>query len=374
MSYLELDSDISSKIIERYVLTPPAVFTGGGTTYSDGTYTGRQFTTSGTLVVGTAGYFKALIVDAGNNGGSPAGGTYDRGGNGGTGGNVRVVTGYLNAGNYTISILTGGGGLTGFTPTSSIFTKTFTPGVAGSGHLEVLNYGGSNYIYPQTAGGSGPTITTPPFTGVLASGGGGGGGRNIVGSGAVNKTGGLAAASGAVKNSTTIGGGGGGGYATSNFISTGTTSPGGTGGPGYFWIVSSNSSVDLSTTNNIPNYTFTSSEYPLSDLIDNYLAIAYNPNVSMYNIVSVPSISSYTDTYQYNGTSIINYFAGIGYRKHPFTISSSTTGASFYANYYNGYYTLAFMTSGATYTMTTTATLSFDVIVVAELITSSTTF
>ena len=353
MSFKESDSDILTKISNRYIKTQ-AVFSSGGTPYSDATYTGRQFTSGGTLAVGTAGYFTALIIDAGGNGGTSNGTLAGKGGDGGT---VKVITGYLNTGNYAITISTGLATATGFTPTSTLSTMTSGGGAGGNG-----------YNRPRADGGNGPTITIAPFTTVLASGGGGGGGSTYGGAGAVGKTGGVGTTSGTVINSTTFGGGGGGGGNGASYRT------GGTGGPGYFWIVSKNSSIDLSTTNDITNYTFKSSSntniFPLSDLLDNYLAVGYNPNVSMFPILAINNIFNYINYFKINGTAITTYYANLGYRTHPFTVDPSNPDTSFYCNYYNGIYTLIFTTTG-TYAMTPSAmtpsaNLTFEMIVVGN--------
>ena len=341
MSFKESGSDILTKISNRYIKTP-AVFNASSvvsTVYSDPTYTGRQFTSGGTLTVTAAGYFTALIIDAGNNGGTA---TSTLGGAGGAGGNVKVITGYLNTGNYEITIATSGGTATGFTPapTSTLSTMTFLGGLSGTAYNRPS----------RTDGGNGPTITIAPFTAVLASGGGGGGNTTYPGAGAVGKTGGAGSSISTVINSATFGGGGGGGGSGTAYRT------GGTGGPGYFWIVSQNSSINLSTTNNITNYKINNGNYTLSNLLDNYMAVTYNPNVSMYNIVSTPNISTYLNTYKINGVAMPTYFANNGYRKHPFTITS-TSNSSYNCNYYNGYYTLIFTATG-TYTIIFSSAIS----------------
>ena len=368
MSFKESGSNILTKISNRYFIISNAGFTSGGTAYSDPTCTGRQFTSSGTLVVGTAGYFTALIIDAGSNG--ELGGWYGSfGGIGGNGGNVRVITGYLNTGNYTITISMGGGVATGFTPTSISSTTPFTGGTGGSGGAGSMTFMGTDYPARQaTAGTSGPTITISPFTGVLASGGGGGGGgggSNYVGGGAVGKTGGTPGnTSGLVKNSNTYGGGGGGG----NPGTFGTSGTVGIGGPGYFWIVSSTSisSSDISSTNNITNYKINNGNYTLSNLLDNYMAVTYNPNVKMYEIKGINNVTNYVDCLKLSGTGITDYLSINGYKKHPFTIESNGDD-NYYCNYYNGYYTLIFQNTGF-YNMTTMAgvTLNLDTIVVGN--------
>ena len=90
------------------------VATGGTSssiTVSTVAYTLLTFTTTGSLVVATAGLFDVLMVGGGGGQGSDA---YGRAGGGGGGGGVNghqtVNTVYITAGTHTVTIGAGGGG------------------------------------------------------------------------------------------------------------------------------------------------------------------------------------------------------------------------------------------------------------------------
>lgn len=371
MSFLSSGTNISSNLATRYQ-TGAASFSAGGTANSTSGYNGRIFTSSDTLTVSVPGRYMALVINAGYNGEPGNASIYPSGGNGGAGGSVKVIYGFLNLGNYTVQIFTGGGQATTFTPTTITSTITFTPGSGGVGYEPAFNYTPATVA---TAGGTGPTINIAPFTSVSASGGGGGG-VNGTGPGeastknggpAIGKTGGTPGTGGGTAAATSYGSGGGGGYGYSVFDVL--YLPGGTGGPGYFWIVGHAPAYTstVTTGTEISNTYLVNSSYTLNDVIDNYLYSYFNPNTTFLNIPCIDQY--YLNTYTLGTTleSLVSYYnTSLGIGKFPVIITSSTAGASYYANYFNNYFTMAFMTNGATYTMFTTKIVSFDVIVVGN--------
>lgn len=340
---------MQEKILARYI-APQVTFGTGGTAWSSGSYTGRYFTTAGssTLNIATGGVFKALFVDSGLNGGNATGDYFVIAGTGGRGGLVRAVLGYIPAGAYTVTIggLGSNGTSTTLTPTSytSAFSTSFTPGAGG----------GIAFIGSATNGGNGPNISVPPFTSITVSGGGGGGG-SASGSAAIGRTGGIAQGGSKDALSTSIGSGGGGG-GTTNLQS------GGMGGPGYFLIVSltTPTTADITSVTNISGFTL-SSTYSLSDILNNSIAVRSNPNSVLVPVTCIPNISSYINSYQYNEVSVSSCLNSLGYKQMPFTMS----GGTYYISYFNGYFTLVFPNTG-TFTMTTNAILSPDIVVVGN--------
>ena len=182
MSFLKSGSDV---IPLRYPLQTPAVVNHTNSHGSLYNTTGRSFTTSGYLYISTGGTYTILIVGVGNKGGRGTsagyGSSYSSFGTGGDGGFVRITTGYVPAGTYTITIPTTiptytypAGYIPNVTynfPYSSYLTETYvaySPGIGGWGH-------NITYSTIGQAGTNGPILPIP-FSGISVSGGGGGGG------------------------------------------------------------------------------------------------------------------------------------------------------------------------------------------------------
>jgi hypothetical protein len=343
--FLKNNSDV---IPLRYPIQPTGIaFTSGGVLYSSGGYTGRQFTSSGSLVVSVGGSFTALIVDVGQTGGS--GGTISSGGynstvigyyqgSGGSGGYTRIVTGTLNAGTYTVTLPTYVYESPTIPYTSLLSTTVYTSGAGGSGFVDSV----SGTDTAGTNGGSGPSLPIP-FNNISVSGGGGGGGpADRYGGPAVGGIGGIYSYSTTLFNaiSTSYGGGGGGGNNSNNI--------GGLGGPALYIIVGGIDSVtsDISDTTRI-NTMLINNTYTLSNFLDNYYSVYFNPNTTLFTVPIIPNISTYANSYTISGVSITT---ALGYPKLPFNVASSTA-STYFCNKYTGYYTLILTTNG-TYTIT----------------------
>jgi len=352
MAYSYLKEGLDN-ITDKYSYPYSAVFgTDTGTTFTSGEYVGRAFTSSGNLTVTKAGRFLALLINRGSDGttGVNSSGSFPDPGGGGRGGLITIIDGYLSVGTYAITIgTTNSSTTTSFTPTISFTTDVYTRGSGGAG----ANPG--NIVFntpatPATPGTDGPTLPAP-FASISAGGGGGGGAIGAAatfdGSAAVGRTGGAAgsASSNGLKNAaaTSYGSGGGGGRGQS-----GTSNPnfvGGTGGPGYFVIVSNPNLPlsDITATNNLDTYLIENGTLTLTDLLDNYFTVLYNPTTTLYNITAIPNT---TVTYLNNYDSLITSLTGSGYIRLPFTVTGT---GSFSCNYFNRYYTLIFYVPG-TYT------------------------
>ena len=357
MSYLDTDVDILKGICSKYM----SIDCVGSAQYR--TYLGTMFVANGTYSVSSSTPFRALLVNPGFNGSNGTIGTNYSGGRGGDGGNVSIITGTLTAGNYSVVVSTTSGGVSTFnSPVSYTISYSSIGGAGGAGgtyRAYVGPPGGGNAtLTSPTSGANGPVtaIAIEPFIGFSCSGGGGGGrgsdGRPAVGG--IGGVGMLEDGGDALSTSYGSGGGGGGGSTSSS-----TDVTGGRGGPGFVWIVPT-----------LPNASSISSRYfsgtsNLDGVLGNMFRFNNYPNEG-FNIISAGGsiITPITDRLLINDISIGNLFNTFGFSGLPFNITSSTPGASYYANYVDGYFTLAFRTSGATYTMTTSKTLSFDVIVV----------
>ena len=309
----------------------------GGSSYSNGGVTGRRFTSSGNLVISVGGSFQALSVGVGEQGlrGS-SGDQYgtDADGTGGAGGIVSLIYCTLNVGSYTITLPTSPGLPVSFTPTTTVNTVNYPPGNGGYG-----SFGDFTGVGNGVNGDNGPSLPFP-FNIVSVSGGGGGGGGPNYGGPAVGGTGGTYAFSGSPVNaaSTSYGSGGGGG------LRNGTV--GGLGGPALFVIFPGGGGgiSDISETTRLNNMLI-NTNYTLTDLLDNYYSIFYNPNTTLYTVPSIPNIATLANRYTVNGTSITTSLVS---KKNPFIVTGSS---SYSVNYFNGHYTMILTTNG-TYTIT----------------------
>jgi hypothetical protein len=344
--FLKNNSDV---IPLRYPIQSTGIaFTSGGVLYSSGGYTGRQFTSSGSLVVSVGGSFTALIVDVGQTGGSGgtvrSGGSYNSTvigyyqGSGGSGGYTRIVTGTLNAGTYTVTLPTYPYESPTIPYTSLLSTTVYTSGAGGSGFVDSV----SGTDTAGTNGGSGPSLPIP-FNNISVSGGGGGGGpADRYGGPAVGGIGGIYSYSTTLFNaiSTSYGGGGGGGNNSNNI--------GGLGGPALYIIVGDIDGVtsNISDTTRI-NTMLINNTYTLSNFLDNYYSVYFNPNTTLFAVPIIPNISTYANSYTIGGVSITT---ALGYPKLPFNVTSSTA-STYFCNKYRGYYNVVLTTDG-TYTIT----------------------
>ena len=354
MSFKESGSDILPKIYSRYIAENCI----GSSAYRD--QLGTKFINSGTYTASVSTPFIALIVNPGTNGTTGVQAIKPTGGKGGQGGTVRIIAGNLIEGTdypVVVSNLSGGSSTFNSASISSYATYGYT-----SIYYSLGGAGGAGFTATSNAvsGTDFPTITIEPFGGVSCSGGGEGGAQSNSSSGNGNAAIGRTGGTGTNINSgnalfTSYGSGGGGGRAATNGASSG-----GTGGPGFVWIVPS--SPNLS--NLIVNYK--SGTISLTNALDNLFGIRTSPNVRANTITNISSANSGTSSLAvkllFNNISLVDSMVNVGFSKHPFTITSSTANASFYANYYNGIYTLIFTKQG-TYTMTTSASLIFDTIV-----------
>lgn len=101
---------------------------------------------------------------------------------------------------------------------------------------------------------------------------------------------------------------------------------------------------DISDTTRINNMAFAT--YTLSNLLDNYYTVYYNPNTALFTVPIIPNISNFANRYTVGATSITT---ALSYKKLPFVVTS--TLGSYSVNYFNGHYTVILTTDG-TYTIT----------------------
>jgi len=348
MSFLSSGTTITSNLASRYQ-TDVALFSAGGTPDTTSGYVGRYFQSGGTLTVSKAGRYMALVVDAGNNGDFGWFSSLGKSpGDGGAGGGVRVIYGFLSLGNYTVQIFTGAGQTTNFSGTTTS-TVSFTPGTGGTGWLDAFGY---EPIRPATSGGNGPTINIAPFTSISASGGGGGATFGTAagqsgtksGGGAQGLIGGIVGGNGGTVSltSTTYGGGGGGGYAWDAMGAL--RIDGGIGGPGFFWIVGHAPEVTSNVSSGTQINTYFANGYLLSDVLSNYFYSVVNPNTSLVTAVNSDI------NYLINGTTFVSDAStNLGIGTHPFLVTGSLN--NYRVNYFNGFYTIIFPNNGI-YTVT----------------------
>lgn len=165
----------------------PVTASGGNSTFtytaSEGTYTARVFTTSGSLVLSTNAILDILVVGGGG-GASSNGGTFENTGGGGGGGVVYVKNVSVNAGTYTITV-----GAKGVGQWPDPGPEVGRPGTSGSSSTVFIgsNYvaGGGGYGAYSIAGASGTPQSNAGGShggggaGAAATGGDGGNGVNI---------------------------------------------------------------------------------------------------------------------------------------------------------------------------------------------------
>jgi len=223
------------------------------TTITDGgvTYDVYQFTGSGSITVGTAGFAELLLVGGGASGGAgiAAGG--------GAGGHLSIASAYLPAGALTVTV--GAGGAAAVVPANdtpldgqngfgsrigdyvspgggagSAFVATRSSGNyrAGRGHVGGSGGGASGWLTGSSAPGGGVSVAGLGNSGGIGAnslGAGGGGGAGTAGSDGVSNAGGNGGnglANSITGTSVTRAGGGGGAG------DGGTYGSGGTGGGG----------------------------------------------------------------------------------------------------------------------------------------------
>jgi hypothetical protein len=223
----------------------------GGTAVTSGGFAYQTFTTSGTLVVTTAGLVEALLVGGGGGGGNGGGG-----GGGGGGGVKYYASLYLPAGSHTVTVGAGGiddvaGSSNGKDSTIGNYAVAYGGGRGGGsaydtfypGHGKGSNGGGSIYFgngssqevnswnlantggngtYIQSGGGGGGAGTAGANAPAGQTGGAGGSGTNTF------SVWGLATTTGHnVGGTVWFGGGGSGGPYSSNTTSSAPGSGGG---------------------------------------------------------------------------------------------------------------------------------------------------
>ena len=195
----------------------PAVIsstTGSPTITTDGTATVYKYTGDGTIVVGTAGVVRVLVVGAGAAGGAADAATGNNFGGGGAGGFATATDFYLPVGTHTITVGAGGA--------AAAINGAGSSSIAGI--LTAVGGGTGAYIY------SGGGVAQP-------AGRGGSGGGGYANTGLVNRTGGAGilnqgSAGGVAANAAGAGNGAAGGGGANGVGADGTASVGGAGGVG----------------------------------------------------------------------------------------------------------------------------------------------
>ena len=226
----------------------PIVVASGGTVTTSGLYTIHTFTTSGTFTISSNPVNKTVdvLLVAGGGGG----GAYTKGGGGGGGGLLyQVGFGLVTSSMYTVTVGSGGAGLTygrgGQGTNSSVSSLTAIGGGGGGGGAGTLGNGGSGgsggggYLFGTGgAGTSGQGYSGGSGDSSNHSGGGGGAGAggsytSSGGNGLQNDiTGSLVYYAGGGGGASNYGGGGGGlgGGGTAGASPNGTSNTGGGGG------------------------------------------------------------------------------------------------------------------------------------------------
>ena len=341
--------DIVSKLRLRYAVNPVVVSGAGtltvnvlGTGYSGYLLTGGV----GSFTVTTGGAYNALLVNRGNNGYGP---------NGGNGGEMKHIFGYLPPG--IVNYFTG----------DNINSETTFYGVTTTGTVDAL---ASNfYNYAETSGGNGsnwilgtiasagnnrPTLNVPFNTAKVGGGGGagdtfgGGGGFEGIG-GSVNGAG-YSGGSGNGASSSSYGGGGG-GYGSAYGGSPGS------GGLGCIILIP----LDLTTNKDVSSATVISGTlFPyntyqndsITAVFDMLFVSYYDPNVAFKNypsnfeLIDYPQNFLINSAYKINGLSIMDSLATtLGFRKMPFKTNASYASVYYGFTRVNKYYYLTLQLS-----------------------------
>jgi hypothetical protein len=172
------------------IFEPPFTASGGNTTNSYAGFKSHTFTSSGTFTADVAGIVDILLVAGGGGGGA------DNAGGGGAGGMIVQTEVNVTAGNYTITIGSGGSGAGASHgddgPYATNGTNTTALGITVNGGGRGSSSGGANALAGGSGGGGGnEAASTVGGSGTSGqgnsggnganSGGGGGGGRGAVG-------------------------------------------------------------------------------------------------------------------------------------------------------------------------------------------------
>lgn len=392
MSLLENYSDIGTKLNLRYAINPISGISGSPaptTTTIGSNVTGYIYnsTSGGTITIGTAGSYCAILVQKGLSGTSAStttdfstdgttSYTFTAGSGGGTG-QMIIVYGWIPVGTYNYSI----GSTTSFN--GSVASNTSPSTTITSGFGSVFSYssvnGGSATSVSSVSssavsnpGSSSQVLTFPePLNGITVIGGSGASGQcspnstTAVGGGAgrTSGLGGLANGGtvGAGQNATAYGAGGGGAPNYKIGTSTGKIGTIGVSGPGCVIIVP----FELLNSKNITNPTtyidinyFNMGGYSLTNLLDERLVQCLDSNALITYSVPSPSLVTYGTLYPFGSSDTITYLNGVGFKKLPFALTGSNSIK--YAIVRNTSTNLYYMTLFAenTCTLTTNITLT----------------
>jgi len=392
MSLLENYTDIGTKLNLRYAINPISGISGSPaptTTTIGSNVTGYIYssTSGGTITIGTAGSYCAILVQRGFNGGSAftntstdkyGGTTYAfYGGYGGGTGQMILAYGWIPVGTYSYSI----DSTTSFNGLVASNTSPSTTITTGFG--SVISYGStvgalSNFTTTTTGSAasvpgnpSQVSIFPAPLNGITVIGGSGASGASapsnnaLVGGGAgrTSGLGGLADGGGigTGQNATAFGAGGGGAPMFKFDSTVAASGTPGLGGPGCVIIVP----FELLNAKNITNPTtfiatsnFNMGGYSLTNLLDERLVPCLGSNALVTYSVPSPSLVSFGTLYPFGSSDTITYLTGVGFKTLPFALTGSNSIK--YAIVRNPSTNLYYMTLFAenTCTLTTNRTLS----------------
>jgi hypothetical protein len=393
MSLLENYTDIGTKLNLRYAIYPISGISGSPaptTTTIGSNVTGYIYssTSGGTITIGTAGSYCAILVQKGFNGGSASTTTtsnkdgstiyYFYGGYGGGTGQMVLAYGWIPAGTYSYSI-DSTTSFNGLVASNTSPSTTITTGFGSAISYASIVGATPNFTNSSTgsaasvAGSTSQIVNFPaPLNGITVIGGSGASGASAPSStttvgGGAGRTSGLGGlANGGSINGrgqdATVYGAGGGGAAMFKYGSTVAASgiPG-LGGPGCVIIVP----FELLISKNITNPTtfidvnyFNMGGYSLTNLLDERLVPCLDSNSLVTYSVPSPSLVSFGTLYPFGSSDTITYLNGVGFKTLPFALTGSNSIK--YAIVRNTSTNLYYMTLFAenTCTLTTNITLS----------------
>jgi len=360
MSLLENYTDIGTKLNLRYAINPISGISGSPaptTTTIGSNVTGYIYssTSGGTITIGTAGSYCAILVQRGFNGASPFtntstdkyGGTtyYFYGGYGGGTGQMILAYGWIPVGTYSYSI-DSTTSFNGLVASNTSPSTTITTGFGSAISYDSIIGATSNYTTSSTgsaasvAGNPSQVAYFPaPLNGITVIGGSGASGASAPssttavggGAGRTSGLGGLADGGtgyGKGQDATVYGAGGGGASKYKNGDTVGVSGTPGLGGPGCVIIVP----FELLDSKNVTNPTtfiattnFNMGGYSLTNLLDERLVPCLGFNSLVTYSVPSPSLVSFGTLYPFGSSDTITYLSGVGFKTMPFALTGSNS-------------------------------------------------